>query len=175
VKRGLYGSLVVKDPANPPEATDLVVAGHTLNGLALLGASDRLSVHAAPAGTPVRLRLINTDSLPQRYVLAGAAFMVAAVDGTAVHEPQEVSWKILRIGAGGRLDVVFRMPDAPVSLQMEAAASAAVVLRPPEQPAGSRLMQETATKLPAAVLPMSPNWISSPTASLSHLRGEHFA
>ena len=130
VRKGLYGSLVVRDPAIPREPMDLVVAGHTLNGLSLLGASDRISTHAVPTGTQVRLRLINTDSLPQRYLLLGADFTVAAVDGTAVHQPQPVSGKVLRIGAGGRLDVVLRMPGAPVTLRMEAAASAAVVLYP---------------------------------------------
>jgi FtsP/CotA-like multicopper oxidase with cupredoxin domain len=63
---------------------------------------------------------------------------VAAVDGTEVNQPQEVSGKVLRIGAGGRLDVVFRMPDAPVTLRMEAAPSAAVVIYPAgPQPSGS--------------------------------------
>ena len=152
VRKGLYGSLVVRDPASPREPMDLVVAGHTLNGLSLLGASDRISTHAVPTGTQVRLRLINTDSLPQRYVLLGADFTVAAVDGTAVHQPQPVSGKVLRIGAGGRLDVVLRMPGAPVTLRMEAAASAAVVLYPsgPEpRGAGPGQAGETAPSLPA--------------------------
>lgn len=161
VRKGLYGPLVIRDPALTPEPTDLVVAGHTLNGLSLLGASDRISGHTAHPGKQVRLRLINTDSLPQRYLLQGADFTVAAVDGTAVHRPGEVSGKVLRIGAGGRLDVVFRMPAHPVTLRMESAASAAVVLHPvaaepsggagpaaPGQPA-SGMAGQAAASLPA--------------------------
>jgi hypothetical protein len=65
--------------------------------------------------------VINTDSLPQRYLVQGTAFTVAAVDGTEVNKPGEVSGKLLRLGAGGRYDLTFAMPGSPVTIRMDAA------------------------------------------------------
>ncbi|MDR6685542.1 FtsP/CotA-like multicopper oxidase with cupredoxin domain [Arthrobacter sp. 1088] len=130
VRKGLYGTFVVHSPTLPRADTDIVVAGHDLDGLGLLGSSDRSSVHAAVPGSSVRVRLINTDSLPQRYLLDGTAFKVAAVDGTEVNQPQEVKGKLLRLGAGGRMDVTFTMPESEVTLRSDSAASAVVVVAP---------------------------------------------
>ncbi|WP_411375608.1 multicopper oxidase family protein [Arthrobacter sp. MPF02] len=135
VRKGLYGTLVVRDPRQPQPATDLVVAGHSLGPLTLLGSSDGVQHHAAEAGTEARLRLVNTDSLPQRYQILGAPYTVAAVDGTDLDKPITVpasnaSGTILRIGAGGRMDATFTMPAHPVTLRLEGSASAAVVLVP---------------------------------------------
>lgn len=135
VRKGLYGTLVVRDPRIAAAATDLVVAGHSLGSLTLLGGSDGVQHHTAAPGTPVRLRLINTDSLPQRYQLLGSPYTVAAVDGSeldnAIVVPDgEASQTILRLGAGGRVDIALTMPAAPVTLRTEGSASAAVVLVP---------------------------------------------
>jgi FtsP/CotA-like multicopper oxidase with cupredoxin domain len=135
VRKGLYGTLVVRDPAVPRPATDLVVAGHSLGPIRLLGGSDDVQHRYAVAGTQARLRLVNTDSLPQRYQLAGAPYAVAAVDGTELDRPIEVpggraSGTILRLGAGGRMDLTLTMPAQPVTLRMESSGSAAVVLVP---------------------------------------------
>jgi FtsP/CotA-like multicopper oxidase with cupredoxin domain len=67
----------------------------------------------------VRLRLINTDSDPHRFALAGAPFRVAAVDGRDLHQPGEVSGVGLRLPAGGRYDLVFAMPDRSVALMLD--------------------------------------------------------
>lgn len=130
VRKGLYGTFVVHNPTLPRADTDIVVAGHDLGGLGLLGSSDRSSVHAAAPGSSVRVRLINTDSLPQRYLLDGTAFKVAAVDGTEVNQPQEITGKLLRLGAGGRMDVTFTMPESEVTLRSDSADSAVVVIAP---------------------------------------------
>ncbi|MFJ5955170.1 multicopper oxidase family protein [Paenarthrobacter sp. NPDC092416] len=131
VRKGLYGTFVVHDPTMPRADADIVVAGHDLSGLGMLGSSDRSSEHAVVPGSTVRLRLINTDSLPQRYLFGGTSFKVVAVDGTEVNEPEDVSGKLLRLGAGGRMDVSFTMPDAAVTLRSDAATSAVVALAPP--------------------------------------------
>ena len=130
VRKGLYGTFVVHNPTLPRADTDIVVAGHDLGGLGLLGSSDRSSIHEAAPGSSVRVRLINTDSLPQRYLVDGTAFKVAAVDGTEVNQPQEVTGKLLRLGAGGRMDVTFTMPESEVTLRSDSAASAVVVVAP---------------------------------------------
>lgn len=130
VRKGLYGVFVVHDPAAVRSDTDIAVAGHDLGGLGMLGSSDRSSVYTAKPGSLVRLRLINTDSLPQRYLVEGTAFTVAAVDGTKLNKPGEVSGKLLRLGAGGRYDLTFTMPQSPVTVRMDAAADAMVVVNP---------------------------------------------
>jgi len=87
VRRGLYGALVVL-PERRQAGLDLAVAAHTLSGSRLLGASDLDQKRSVAPGTPVRLRLLNTDSTPQRFVLAGTRFRVVSIDGFDVHGPR---------------------------------------------------------------------------------------
>ena len=130
VRKGLYGTFVVHHPTSPRADTDIVVAGHDLSGLGLLGSSDRATGHTATPGSSVRVRLINTDSVQQRYLIQGTAFKAVAVDGTEVNQPQEVHDKLVRLGAGGRMDIAFTMPDSPVTVRSDAAANAVVVITP---------------------------------------------
>ena len=68
-------------------------------------------------GTPVRLRLINTDSTPLTFVVGGTRFRVVAIDGTDLVGPTPLaSGTSLELAAGGRYDVAFPMPAAPVKL-----------------------------------------------------------
>ncbi|MFI2563898.1 multicopper oxidase family protein [Paenarthrobacter sp. NPDC018779] len=137
VRKGLYGVFVVHGTTDVRPDADIAVAGHDLSGLGLLGSSDRSSAYTATPGSTVRVRLVNTDSLPQRYLVSGTAFKVAAVDGTSVNQPGEVTGKLLRIGAGGRNDVTFTMPAAPVTVHSDAAADAVVVISPPDWTSGT--------------------------------------
>lgn len=173
VRKGLYGTFVVHDPTLPRADKDIVVAGHDLDGLGMLGSSDRTSEHGAVPGSTVRVRLINTDSLPQRYLVEGTAFKVSAVDGTAVNQPPDVSGKLLRIGAGGRIDIDFTMPAAAVTIRSDSAASAAVVVSPgppagspPGEPAGSSPGQPAAGQ-PAEAIPASV-FSTTPVLDLLH-------
>ncbi|WP_311215057.1 MULTISPECIES: multicopper oxidase family protein [unclassified Arthrobacter] len=134
VRKGLYGTFVVHDPTVSRAETDIVVAGHDLSGLGLLGSSDRTSTYSAALGSSVRMRLINTDSLPQRYLVEGTSFKAVAVDGTEVNQPGEVSGQLVRLGAGGRVDIAFTMTDRPVTLRSDSASSAVVVAAPPDSP-----------------------------------------
>jgi FtsP/CotA-like multicopper oxidase with cupredoxin domain len=115
VYKGLYGTLVVT-PRDAAEQVDLTLPVHTFDGTVVIAGSDE---HTVAAGTRVRLRLINTDSDPHRFALAGAPFRVAAVDGRDLHQPGEVSGVGLRLPAGGRYDLVFAMPDRSVALMLD--------------------------------------------------------
>lgn len=110
VNRGLLGVLVVEPRAAAPAGLDLAVLEHGL----LTGGPDR---RAVPAGTPVRLRLVNATDTPQRYSLAGTPFRVAAIDGTDLAAPTEVAGVRVRVAAGGRYDLAFTMPAAVVALR----------------------------------------------------------
>ncbi|HEX5994033.1 MAG TPA: multicopper oxidase domain-containing protein, partial [Jiangellales bacterium] len=104
VRRGLYGTLVVTPRGDTSSAgqLDLTLPVHTFDGTVVIADQDGLTEHTASAGTNVRLRLINTDSDPHRFALAGTPFRLAAVDGRDLNEPGEVSEAGLRLAAGGR-------------------------------------------------------------------------
>jgi FtsP/CotA-like multicopper oxidase with cupredoxin domain len=129
VRRGLYGTLVVK-PRDTGERVDLTLPVHTFDDTMLIAGRDGRTVHTAPAGTAVRLRLVNTDSDPHRFALAGTPFRVAAVDGRDLNRPNEVSGVGLRLPAGGRYDLVFTMPEAPVALVLDDDPDGGVRLHP---------------------------------------------
>ncbi|MCY1143140.1 multicopper oxidase family protein [Actinoplanes sp. Pm04-4] len=120
VRMGLYGVLVVR-PA-PGAATtgdnecavpngscaDVTVPLHTLGGRLL----PEPTTAQLAAGTPVRLRLINTDSTTHRYAVAGAPFRVVAIDGVKLDGPTPLENTALLIPAGGRFDVLTGAPAA---------------------------------------------------------------
>jgi FtsP/CotA-like multicopper oxidase with cupredoxin domain len=121
VRKGLYGTLVVH-PRTPVDALDLTVPVHTFaDGVTVFGDSDQPDERRVAPGTPVRLRLVNTDSDPRRFALAGARHRLAAVDGTDLADPGELERVGLRLAAGGRYDLTFAMPDRPVTLTAEGA------------------------------------------------------
>ncbi|WP_030435256.1 multicopper oxidase family protein [Actinoplanes subtropicus] len=110
VRMGLYGTLVVH-PA-PVTGLDVTVPVHTLSGRPL----PTFSQASAVAGTPVRLRLINTDNTTHRYALAETAFLVAAIDGRDLQGPTPLSRTAVLVPAGGRYDLTFTAPAGPVGL-----------------------------------------------------------
>lgn len=115
VRLGLYGALVI-GPQEELPGLDLVAAVHSFPGSVAIGSNDGLEQRAVPSGTPVRLRLLNTDSSAQTFVLEGTPFRVAAVDGTDITDPPAVEDEAIEVGAGGRYDLVFTMPDRSVQL-----------------------------------------------------------
>ncbi|HEX6685476.1 MAG TPA: multicopper oxidase family protein [Candidatus Limnocylindrales bacterium] len=115
VRKGLFGTLIVKPRAAVAEGADLVLPIHTFDGEVTLGTPER----TVPSGEPVRLRVINTDNTPHRITLAGTDFRVTAADGNDLHEPGPVSGKALRLAAGARYDLSFTMPGNPVALLVD--------------------------------------------------------
>lgn len=111
--RGLYGTLVVHPASGPTEDVDLVLPVHTFSGTVVVGTSDVVETSTVAPGRSVRLRLVNTDQVPQTFAVQGAPFRVVALDGTEV-DTGILHDRALVVAAGGRVDVVFEMPDAPV-------------------------------------------------------------
>lgn len=132
VRRGLFGTLVVTPHPDDAaaEGLDLTLPVHTFDGKVVFGGHDEVAEYAAPVGNGVRLRLINTDSVPHRFALAGTPLRVAAVDGRDLNEPDEISETALSLPAGGRYDLVFVMPDAPVALVVDNDHTSGLRLRP---------------------------------------------
>ncbi|HEX2054417.1 MAG TPA: multicopper oxidase domain-containing protein [Actinomycetota bacterium] len=119
VRKGLFGAFIV-EPHEQVDAREITVMAHSWeNGddrVATIGTSDTLERRTITPGTPVRLRLINTDSYPVTFSLTGAPFKVAAIDGTALNTPTNLTDTRLESAAGGRYDVTFTMPSKPVRL-----------------------------------------------------------
>ncbi|MUT66564.1 multicopper oxidase family protein [Paenibacillus sp. NEAU-GSW1] len=119
VQKGLFGPLVVEPAEGLPEGTkDVAVMTHIWDNAGMaIGRNDGIERMTIAPGTPVRLRLINTDDwVRQTYRLIGADFQVSAIDGTALNEPGDLRDVSLTITTGGRFDVTFVMPETPVYL-----------------------------------------------------------
>ena len=118
VRRGLFGVLVI-EPRTKQPGVDLAVAVHTFDGVPTLNGDDSSGRMRIAAGTPVRLRLVNTDSFGHSLTVSGTPFRVLAIDGTELNEPTELANVSLPIAAGGRFDVGFVQPPRSVRLGIE--------------------------------------------------------
>ncbi len=143
VARGLYGALIIDPgPAGDPAAadpTDLTLVAHTWSNPAAaaseeiaIGTSTGSTRQVVAPGAPVRLRLINTDSLPQTWIITGAPFRVAAIDGSPVNGPTDLTDTALRLAGGGRYDVTLSMPGSAVSVRVDERNRPGLVLLPSE-------------------------------------------
>ncbi|HEX6444966.1 MAG TPA: multicopper oxidase family protein [Streptosporangiales bacterium] len=140
VDRGLFGALVVLPKGERRPVGDITVVAHywkALGGVVTLGRADTRTTRVVRPGTRVRLRLVNTssenvdDTAPPEFGLTGTAFRVAAIDGTDLHEPGLlVSGTRVALGAGGRADLTFTMPDHAVRLTDLVGPRASLVLSP---------------------------------------------
>lgn len=122
VRRGLFGAFVI-EPARgvAVDTLDLAVVAHTFDGVPTLNGSDEPEQRALREGTLVRLRLVNSDNAPHRFMLTGTLFRVLAIDGTDLNGPSELEDTSVEVAAGGRADLGFTMPATPVGLSMEQA------------------------------------------------------
>jgi FtsP/CotA-like multicopper oxidase with cupredoxin domain len=117
VRRGLYGAFVIVPREEPdPDAFDMASIVHDFVGNPVLGTHDGIRRRSVAPGTPVRLRLVNSNDSPERLVLSGTPFRVVGIDGTEVNRPQPIEGQALHVGGGARYDVAFTMPQTPVRL-----------------------------------------------------------
>jgi FtsP/CotA-like multicopper oxidase with cupredoxin domain len=118
VRRGLFGALVIEPVDTPVGLVDLTLVAHTFSGVPTLNGSDQLERRLVAPGTQVRVRLLNTDSAQQDFTVSGVPFRVVAIDGADLNEPDEMEDRTLEAGGGGRVDVAFTMPEAPVRISL---------------------------------------------------------
>jgi FtsP/CotA-like multicopper oxidase with cupredoxin domain len=137
VRRGLYGAFVIEPRRRPtPGSLDLALVAHRFGSATTLGSTDVTDRRAVVPGTPVRLRLVNSDNTRQTFRLGGTPFRVLAIDGGDLNAPQVLSDTDLVLGGGGRYDVAFTMPGGPVTVALDRAA-ARLVLSPDGRSDGS--------------------------------------
>jgi len=144
VARGLYGAVII-EPAQPDpvagQLADLPLIAHTWTDPLVktsqeitIGMSARLTRRAVHEGEAVRLRLINTDNLPQNWAVTGASFRVTGIDGAPVNAPTDLRDTELRLAGGGRYDIELTMPSTVVSVRLRQANQPAVLLVPGVHP-----------------------------------------
>jgi FtsP/CotA-like multicopper oxidase with cupredoxin domain len=140
VRRGLYGAFVILPRTAPPNILDLTTIAHDFAGRTALGTADGLARRNVAPGTPVRLRLVNSNSSPERFTLTGAPFRVVAIDGTDLNGPTPVEGRELNLGGGARYDVSFVVPDVGMRIGIDGSSTALVLGReeitPPERSIG---------------------------------------
>ncbi|MFJ3904269.1 multicopper oxidase family protein [Streptomyces sp. NPDC090025] len=116
-----------QDGGGPPRGGGGALSGQNgMGGLlrTALGDSTKPRTETVAPGTPVRLRLVNADNCPRTYSLAGTPFKVAALDGNETNAPSDLTNRRLRVAGGGRLDVTYVQPAAPVRLTVIGDANA---------------------------------------------------
>jgi FtsP/CotA-like multicopper oxidase with cupredoxin domain len=117
VRRGLYGAFVIEPrrPA-PSGAIDETAIIHDFGGKPALNDQQGIERRAVRSGTPVRLRIVNSNSTPERVTLTGTPFRVVGIDGTEVNRPGLVEGRTIELGGGARYDLAFTMPEVGVRL-----------------------------------------------------------
>jgi FtsP/CotA-like multicopper oxidase with cupredoxin domain len=118
VRLGLYGTLVVR-PRAAAEGVDLTLPLHTFGTALAVGDRDQPTTHTVAPGTPVRLRVVNTDDGPHRLALTGAPFRLVAVDGTDLNRPGLLERVAVRLPAGARADLMVTAGPEPVTLHVD--------------------------------------------------------
>jgi FtsP/CotA-like multicopper oxidase with cupredoxin domain len=126
VRRGLFGTLVVVPP-DAEEERDVVAAVHTYDGVPTIGGRSGVVRETAPAGEPVRIRVVNTDDSLHRAWVAGAGYRVLAVDGRDINEPGPVDDAAVPVAAGGRVDLEVQMPDDGSAMRVYLGATSLVL------------------------------------------------
>jgi FtsP/CotA-like multicopper oxidase with cupredoxin domain len=129
VRRGLYGAFVIGPRKAPPPTLDLTTIAHDFFGRTALGVDDGVQQRNVPPGTRVRLRLVNSNSSPERFTVTGAPFRVLAIDGTDLNGPTPIEARTLNLGGGARYDVSFVVPDGGVRVGIEGSSTALVLGR----------------------------------------------
>ncbi|HEY0691553.1 MAG TPA: multicopper oxidase domain-containing protein, partial [Kribbella sp.] len=122
VRDGLFGSMVI-EPRQADPAREVIAAIHTYDDRRTINGrtgSQRLEV---PAGTRVRVRVINTDNAVVQTGLVGAPYKVLAADGRELHGPTPIDGAAYFLPAGGRVDLEATVP-ATGALRLDAGAAA---------------------------------------------------
>lgn len=133
VEKGLFGMLIVDPPSTEDEpGEDITVATHVWEGGGLaIGDNDTLQRKIVAPGTPVKIRLLNTDNWTRKaHHVTGTPFRVTAIDGVELNKPGELRGTALYLTTGARYDLAFVMPDNPVYVSVNGSKKLGVLLAP---------------------------------------------
>jgi FtsP/CotA-like multicopper oxidase with cupredoxin domain len=124
VQRGLLGALVITPKRPDPTVRDELALLHIYRGRQTVnGRRDAQQQVDVPAGTRVRVRVINTDNGAASVWASGAPYKVVAIDGYDINGPTPLTDRVVRLTAGARVDVEVTAPA-----RVELGGSGALVL-----------------------------------------------
>jgi FtsP/CotA-like multicopper oxidase with cupredoxin domain len=154
VRGGMFGTLVVL-PDEALDEQDVLAAVHSYSGHRTIGGRTGVTSVEAEPGSPVRVRVINTDNSPLRAWVSGSPFRVVAVDGSDLNQPTDLHEEGVVVTAGGRVDVLVTAPA-----RVDTGGGTALVVGPrgtdvPARPAPDRSVDLLAYGSPAP-LPFDP-------------------
>lgn len=113
VKGGLLGPLVVLPRVAPAQQEiDTVALLHSYDKRRTVSGKTGEQKVVAPAGSTVRVRVINTDNGPVRVWVSGTPYRIGSIDGRDVHEPGELRDTALLLTAGGRAELLLTVPPS---------------------------------------------------------------
>jgi FtsP/CotA-like multicopper oxidase with cupredoxin domain len=144
---GLFGALVVDSNqlSLGPRMGDFEAVAHTYAGIRTLNGREGLVTEYLPLPRPglhlARVRIINTDNGTVQ-IWSSTAYRVDAIDGRRLNKPSWVTGKRLAVPAGGRADLIVRVPEeTPARVQV--GATTALVLRATKGPDPAKPAQPT--------------------------------
>jgi FtsP/CotA-like multicopper oxidase with cupredoxin domain len=111
VRDGLFGPIVIGAPAG----REVVATIHNYDGKRTINGRTGSQSVAVPAGTTVRVRVINTDNALIRTGLVGTPYKVLAVDGRDLSGPTLTS-AAFPLAAGARVDLEATVPSTGLRL-----------------------------------------------------------
>lgn len=123
VRKGLFGSLIVEPRSGREYDEQFTIINHsweTNQGKKMaFGTEDQMQFKQVEPGKMVNLKIINTHNLSQKYLLQGVDYQITSIDGVRLLDPDLLSDDTaFRLAAGGRYDIVFRMPDHPMKFKI---------------------------------------------------------
>lgn len=122
VRDGLVGAIVILPAGQGPSPLDVTAVIHQYDGTKTLNGREGDQAIAAEPGDVVRVRVVNTDNKVTPVWTTGAPYVVAAVDGTDLHEPTPVEGKRVVVPAGGRVDLLVRVPTGGARVEFPGTA-----------------------------------------------------
>ena len=164
VRRGLFGAFVIEPVSRAGSRSRPRARRAHLRRDPDAERERRTGASGRRPRSPLRLRLVNSDNTPRRFAIEGTPFRVVALDGTDLVGSTAIEDTAVEIAGGGRADLAFTMPRAPVWLTLTdtdvgLALNANGRVAPPRPSASNR----SSTRRPTAS--RRPHRSTSPVAS----------
>ncbi|BAU29652.1 FtsP/CotA-like multicopper oxidase with cupredoxin domain [Aneurinibacillus soli] len=109
-KKGLAGKLIIEPKEKKYDRDYAVMLLKLLDTYYMVDGKEKVQTFAAKPGEMVRVRLINADNFTHNMTVVGAPYQLLSIDGFDLNEPPKIENKLVAIGAGQRMDFLFRMP-----------------------------------------------------------------
>jgi FtsP/CotA-like multicopper oxidase with cupredoxin domain len=134
VPGGIFGALIVAPapaPTSTPAPQEIDAVLHTYGSWRTINVVVGRQRIDAPAGSAVRVRVVNTDIVPLAVAVTGAAYRVVAHDGRDITGPTDLTDTSVVVAAGGRIDVGVTVPEDGSAVLVDLDGGAQLAVGPP--------------------------------------------